>query len=103
MPRSKFSSFAGNADTTGLFRPAQRRSARNERAVDDDGAVVVVWAEKKEGNWDLYGRTYAPAKRSWSEPKRLTRNAGTDTHPALNDFRELDHPAIVSQRTVGTT
>jgi hypothetical protein len=52
-------------------------------AVDRDGAVVVVWSENREGNWDLYQRTFLPGKRSFSEPKRLTRGAGADTDAAL--------------------
>src|SRR5262249_6457196 len=52
-------------------------------AVDGDGAVVVVWSENREGNWDLYQRTFVPEKRSLSEPKRLTQGAGTDTDPVL--------------------
>src|SRR5262249_47217854 len=63
--------------TTGrdVWRPAV--------AVDGDGAVIVVWSENQGGNWDLHQRTYIPGKRSWSETKRLTRNAGTDTDAVL--------------------
>jgi hypothetical protein len=52
-------------------------------AVDRDGSVVVVWSENRDGNWDLYQRTYIPGKGSFSETKRLTRGAGTDTHGVL--------------------
>ena len=52
-------------------------------AVDRDGAVVVVWSENRDGNWDLYQRTYIPSKATFSEPKRLTSGAGTDTHAVL--------------------
>jgi hypothetical protein len=52
-------------------------------AVDRDGAVVVVWSENRDGNWDLHQRTYLPGKRSFSEQKRLTRGAGTDTEAVL--------------------
>ena len=52
-------------------------------AVDRDGAVVVVWSETRDGNWDLYQRTYNPSRGSFSETKRLTRGEGTDTHGVL--------------------
>jgi hypothetical protein len=52
-------------------------------AVDKNGAVVVVWSENRDGNWDLYQCTYLPEKRGLSEPVRLTRGAGTDTDAVL--------------------
>jgi hypothetical protein len=58
-----------------LWRPAV--------AVDGNGAVVVVWSENRDGNWDLYQRTYLPGKRTFSDPVRLTRGAGTDTDAVL--------------------
>jgi hypothetical protein len=52
-------------------------------AVDGEGDVVVAWSENREGNWDLYQRTYIPSRRSFSESRRLTRGAGTDTDAVL--------------------
>src|SRR5262249_32823922 len=52
-------------------------------AVAGDGSVVVVWSENRGGNFDLYRRAYDPEKKAWSEPTRLTTNAGTDTDVAL--------------------
>ena len=59
-----------------LWRPAV--------AVDGRGDVVVVWAQQTDGNWDLYRRSYTPAKgdgaRPWSEIVRLTDDPGADFH-----------------------
>jgi hypothetical protein len=52
-------------------------------AVDREGGVTVVWSENRDGNWDLYQRTYSPTRQSFSEPKRLTRSAGADCEAAL--------------------
>ena len=52
-------------------------------AVDGKGKVVVAWSENKDGNWDLYGRTYDPEAKSWSDTRRLTTNAGADTDVVL--------------------
>jgi hypothetical protein len=52
-------------------------------AVAGDGSVVVVWSELRDGNWDLYSRSYQPGRQTWSEPKRLTTNPSTDTDPVL--------------------
>jgi hypothetical protein len=66
-------------DVTPLDRDVWRPAA----AVDGSGAVVIAWSEKAGGNWDLYRRTYRPDTNSWSEAKRLTNDAGTDTHVVL--------------------
>jgi hypothetical protein len=63
--------------------PADLDLWRTAVAVDREGSVVVVWSENRDGNWDLYQRTYNPGKASFSEPKRLTQGAGTDTHGVL--------------------
>jgi hypothetical protein len=52
-------------------------------AVAGDGSVVVAWAENRDGNFDLYRRKYDPAQKSWSEPKRLTTDRGSDTDVVL--------------------
>ncbi|HEV3120391.1 MAG TPA: hypothetical protein VGY53_00745, partial [Isosphaeraceae bacterium] len=52
-------------------------------AVAGDGSVVVAWSECVEGNWDIYSRTFDPTQKSWSERKRLTTNALTDTDVVL--------------------
>ncbi|MDR3635277.1 MAG: hypothetical protein P4L84_15845 [Isosphaeraceae bacterium] len=52
-------------------------------AIAGDGAVVVTWSEFKDGNWDLFRRRYNPAKKSWSEPKRLTTDPGADADAVL--------------------
>ena len=52
-------------------------------AVDGRGSVVVAWSEQREGNWDLFARTYDPDRAAWSEATRLTTNRGTDTAVVL--------------------
>jgi len=74
---------AGKPDAPVDVTPAGIDVWRPAVAVDGNGGVVVVWSENKDGNWDLYQRTYSPEKRSFSEPKRLTRGAGTDTDAVL--------------------
>jgi hypothetical protein len=86
----------GGGDQVRLFRFADGKAGepldvtdagrdvwRPSVAVDGTGGVVVVWSEFQDGNWDLRQRTYDPGKRSWSEPRRLTRNSGTDTDAVL--------------------
>jgi hypothetical protein len=59
-----------------LWRPAV--------SVDGRGDVVVVWAQQTNGNWDLYRRTFTPAKGEgsgrWSEIVRVTDDPGADFH-----------------------
>jgi hypothetical protein len=58
-----------------LWRPAV--------AIDGRGDVVIVWAQQSNGNWDLYRRSYTPAKDGagrWSEIVHLTDDPGTDFH-----------------------
>jgi hypothetical protein len=52
-------------------------------AVDAQGRVVVAWSEQRDGNWDLFAREFDPERTSWSEPRRLTTNRGTDTGVVL--------------------
>jgi hypothetical protein len=66
-------------DVTGVGLDVWRPSV----AVAGDGAVVVAWAEFKDGDWDLYRRRYDPDKKTWSEVKRLTTEPGTDTDVVL--------------------
>ena len=58
-----------------LWRPAVAR--------DGKGSIVVVWAEQKEGNWDLYARTYDPETGSLAPTRRLTTDPGADADPVL--------------------
>lgn len=56
-------------------------------AADSKGVVWVIWSRSTGGNWDLYGRCYAPGAATWGETKRLTADPGADvyavavTHP----------------------
>jgi hypothetical protein len=96
-PKS-FADFApsGGGDQVKLVRFAQGRRGppldvteagldiwRPAVAVAGDGAVVVVWSELHDGNWDLYSRSYQPGRQTWSDRKRLTTSPSTDADPAL--------------------
>jgi hypothetical protein len=48
-------------------------------AVDGHGGAWVVWSEMRDGNFDLWTRSYADGK--FSEPQRLTTHAGHDHSP----------------------
>jgi hypothetical protein len=52
-------------------------------AVDGAGRVVVAWSENRQGNFDIYRRIYDPAKKSWSDVKRLTTDPGADADVVL--------------------
>ncbi len=52
-------------------------------AVEGDGSILVVWSEFRDDNWDLYARRLDPARSSWSAPKRLTADLGTDADAQL--------------------
>ena len=43
---------------------------RTDMAIDGDGRVWVVWSERLNDNWDLFGRAFDG--EGWSPPKRLT-------------------------------
>lgn len=51
----------------------------------EDGSGRIVWAEQREGNWDLYSSTATLAADSvkCSAPERLTEKPGVDKTPAL--------------------
>jgi hypothetical protein len=52
-------------------------------ALDGRGRVVVAWSEQRDGNWDLFARTFDPERGSFSEPIRLTTDPCTDTSVVL--------------------
>lgn len=52
-------------------------------AVAGDGNVVIAWAQKADGNWDIYSRSYTPPKDAgsdgtWSKTTRVSNAPGTD-------------------------
>jgi hypothetical protein len=77
--------FDGTKVIRALDVTAEGRDAwRPAVAVDGAGAVVVVWAENIDGNFDLYMRTLdAKEGAALSDPARLTSDPGTDTDPVL--------------------
>ncbi len=48
-----------------------------------DGSILVVWTEKRDDNWDLFGRRYDPRNSSFSPERRLTDAPGPDTDGVL--------------------
>ena len=52
-------------------------------AVLGDGSIVIAWSENRDGNWDLYSRTFDPTRSTWAPAKRLTTDPGTDADPTL--------------------
>ena len=89
--------FAGNGDRVML---ARRVDAKWEEPVAvsgpgrdvwkpvatalSDGAAAVLWAEQREGNWDLYARRYAPESGELGAEQRLTTHAGPDFQVAAS-------------------
>ncbi len=53
-------------------------------AVDGAGSVWVAWAQRKDGNWDIYARRYTPDREgvagTMSDVIRLSSAAGSDFH-----------------------
>jgi len=52
---------------------------RTAVAVDGSKRVWVFWSANREGNFDLYARSYSGGR--WSKEIRLTSDAGTDLNP----------------------
>lgn len=51
--------------------------------IDSRNQVWVVWAEQREGNWDVFARPYDPATHQWGSLQRLSDHALPDTNPCL--------------------
>ncbi len=68
-------------------------------AIAPDGVVYIVWADKREGEWDLYLKAYDPAANHLSNEIRITDEwEYADTRPCI-DISEQGEIAIVWQRT----
>ena len=52
---------------------------RTAVAVDGSGRVWVFWSAKKDGNFDIYAKSYSDGR--WSAEMRLTTDPGTDVNP----------------------
>jgi hypothetical protein len=52
---------------------------RTAVAVDGGGRVWVFWSANKDGNFDIYAKSYAGGR--WSAEMRLTTDPGTDLNP----------------------
>jgi len=58
---------------------AQQDVMRAAVAVDSSQRVWVIWSANRNGNFDLYAKSYAGGK--WSPEMRLTTDAGPDLNP----------------------
>ena len=54
-------------------------------AASEDGNCRIVWAEQREGNWDLHGCTAKASSEGLecADPERLTKDPGVDKSPAM--------------------
>jgi hypothetical protein len=52
-------------------------------AVDEGNRVWVVWSQMVGNNWDLYARSFDPAKEEWGAMERLTSDPLPDIYPRL--------------------
>ncbi len=43
-----------------------------------DGGAAVLWAEQRDGNWDLFGREYTVETNALDEEIRITSDPGSD-------------------------
>jgi hypothetical protein len=66
-------------DVTELGRDVWRPAV----ACAGDGAVLVVWTEKRDGKWNLFSRRYDPKTRSFGGQQKLTTGAGPDSDAVL--------------------
>jgi hypothetical protein len=57
-------------------------------AVDRAGRVWVVWSQQAGGNWDLWARSFDPARQFWSELQRLTSDPLPDISPRVGANRQ---------------
>ena len=52
-------------------------------ALDAENHPWVIWSARRNGNWDLYARSYDPAAESWGDLVRLTDHPLPDINPSL--------------------
>ncbi len=75
------------AEKLGAGGPPHRVSSsagdvfRTAVAEDTEGKIWVVWSERKNDNWDLYGRSFDGT--GWSSTQRLTNASQPDTQHSL--------------------
>ncbi|HJZ94915.1 MAG TPA: hypothetical protein VKE70_00275 [Candidatus Solibacter sp.] len=50
---------------------------------DAQNRVHVAWSQQSAGNWDLYARSFDPAKQEWGSLERLTSDPQPDVNPRL--------------------
>lgn len=51
--------------------------------VDSASRPWVVWSEQRDGNWDLYARSFDPSRQEWGALVRLTSDAMPDINPRM--------------------
>ena len=52
-------------------------------AVDAQNRAWVVWSQQVNSNWDIYARSFDPAKQEWGSLERLTTDPMPDINPRL--------------------
>jgi hypothetical protein len=68
-------------------------------AIGPDGLIYIVWADKRDDEWDLFLRVYDPLQDSLSDEMRLTDHWETkDTRPCI-EIDSNGRVVIVWQRT----
>ncbi len=69
-------------------------------AIAPNGEIYIVWADKRDGEWDLYLKAYDPNLDRLSEETRLTEDLEcSDTRPCI-DISGNGRIGIVWQRTL---
>ncbi|MFO0908569.1 MAG: hypothetical protein U0794_09430 [Isosphaeraceae bacterium] len=58
-----------------VWRPAIARDGR--------GRIIVAWSEFRDGDFELYSRTFDPVSKTLGDEARLTSEAGSDADLAL--------------------
>ena len=53
-------------------------------ALPNDGATVL-WSEQRNGNWDIFARSYSPADGGLGAERRITSDPGSDINVVASD------------------
>jgi hypothetical protein len=61
----------------------QRRQLVTASACDARNRVCVVWSQQVAENWDIYARSFDPARQEWSGLERLSSDPFPDINPRM--------------------
>jgi hypothetical protein len=78
--------FTNSTDSGGTFSPNKKvndgiRNAwryQTSTAVDDEGNIYVVWADDRNGDWDIYFANSTDGGNTFSENKRVNDDIGNE-------------------------